>query len=192
LSWFAPADVLDPDHGAGFALPDDDVLELLGRDEAARGAHRVGEFLVLGRRCGADLAGGRLQVLLLDRVDDVRGGKAQLGELVGPEPDPHSVVRPAEEIHLRDARNAQQLVAQVDPGVVDQEVGVVGVRRRVDRDHHQNAGALLLDGDALLRGFLRQARLCRRHAVLGEDVRDVLVRSDLEIDVELHASVAGV
>ena len=78
------------------------------------------------------------------------------------------------------------------PAVVDQEVGVVGVRGRVDRDQHQDARALLLDGDALLRDFLRQARLRRRDAVLGEDVGDVLVGADLEVDVELHAAVAGV
>ena len=61
------ADVLDADHRAGVALADDDVLELLRRDQAARRADRVGELLVLGRGRGADLAGGRLQVLLLDR-----------------------------------------------------------------------------------------------------------------------------
>ena len=125
-------------------------------------------------------------------VDHVGRGQAQLGQLVGPEPDPHAVVGAAEQIDLGDAGNAQQLVAQVDAAVVDQEVGVVGVRRRVERDHHQDAGALLLDGDALLRDLLRQARLRRRYAVLREDVRDVLVGPDLEIDVEQHPPVAGV
>ena len=120
------------------------------------------------------------------------GVRPELGQLVGPEPDPHPVVRAAEEVHLRDPGNPEDLVAQVDPAVVDQEVGVVRVRRRVERDQHQDAGALLLDGDALLRDFLRQARLRRRNAVLGEDVRDVLVRPDLEVDVEQHAAVAGV
>ena len=38
----------------------------------------------------------------------------------------------------------------------------------------------------------RQARLRRRDAVLGQDVGDVLVGADLEVDVELHAAVAGV
>ena len=40
--------------------------------------------------------------------------------------------------------------------------------------------------------LLRQARLRRRDPVLGQDVGRVLVDADLEVDVELHAAVAGV
>ena len=40
--------------------------------------------------------------------------------------------------------------------------------------------------------LLRQPRLRRRDPVLGEHVGRVLVDADLEVDVELHAAVAGV
>ncbi len=63
---------------------------------------------------------------------------------------------------------------------------------RTERDEHQNAGTLLLDGNTLLNDFLRQARLCRRNPVLGEDVRHVLVRSDLKVDIQQAAAVARV
>ena len=139
-----------------------------------------------------DAARGRLQVLLLDGGDDVRGREAELGELVGVEPDAHAVVGAAEEVDLGDAGNAQQLVAQVDAAVVDQEVGVVASVRRVERDHHQDARAHLLDRDALSDDLLRQTRLGDGDAVLGEDVRHVLVDAHREVDVELHAAVAGV
>ena len=40
------SDVLHADLSAGFSLTENDVLELLGIDEPAGGAHRVGKFLV--------------------------------------------------------------------------------------------------------------------------------------------------
>ena len=120
-------DVFDPDYLAGRTLAHDDVLELLSRDQAARSADGIGEQLVLRRRRGANFAGGGLEILLLHGRNDVRRGQAELGQLIGLEPDPHAIVGPAEKIHLRDPRDPQQLVAQVDAAVVDEEIGVVGV-----------------------------------------------------------------
>ena len=162
------------------------------RDEPARRVDGVGELLVLGRGRCADPAARGLEVLLLDRGDHVGRRQPQLGQLVGPEPDAHAVVGAAEEVDLGDAGNAQELVAQVDPAVVDQVVRVVGALRGVDRQQHEDARALLLHGHALRRHLLGQARLGRRDPVLGEDVGDVLVDADLEADVELHAAVARV
>ena len=95
-------------------------------------------------------------------------------------------------IDLRDAGDAQELVAEVDAAVVDQVLRVVGPSGRVDRQEHQDARALFLHRHALRDHFLGQARLSRGDAILGEDVGDVLVDADLEVDVEEHATVARV
>jgi hypothetical protein len=44
----------------------------------------------------------------------------------------------------------------------------------------------------LLDDLLRQARLRRRDPVLGENVGDILVHPNLEVDVQQHATIAGV
>ena len=186
------SDVLDADLRAGFSLTDDDVLELLGVDEAPGGAHRVGELLVLRRRRGADAPGRRLQVLLFDCRDHIGRRERELGQLVGAQPDAHAIIGAAEKIDLGDAGDAQQLIAQVDAAIVGQKVRVVAPFGRVDGDDHQNARALLLDRDTLLDHLLRQARLSRRDPVLREHVGRVLVDADFKVDVELHAAVAGV
>ena len=53
------------------------------------------------------------------------GVSPSLASLSGCEPDAHAVVGAAEEIDLGDAGDAQELVAQVDAAVVDEEVRVV-------------------------------------------------------------------
>ena len=148
--------------------------------------------MVLGCRSGTHLTGGCLEVLLFDRGDDVRRGQTEFGQLIGLDPNSHAIVSTTEKVHLRDPGNPQQLVAQIDAAVVDEEVGIIGVLRRVERDEHQDAGALLLDGNSLLNDFLRQSGLSRRDPVLSEDVCNVLVRADFKIDVQQHATVTGV
>ena len=73
-----------------------------------------------GHRRLADLAGGHLDVLLLQGVDHVVGGHVAGGQFFGIEPGPHAVVALAEEGHVADARQPQQLVLDLDRGVVRQ------------------------------------------------------------------------
>ncbi len=117
---------------------------------------------------------------------------AQIGQPIGPQADAHAVVGAAEQIDLGDAGNAQELIAEVDAAVVGEKGSVVGAVRREQRDQHQDAGTHLLDGYTLRRDFPRQTRLGGGDAVLGEDVGHVLIDADGEVDVELHAAVAGV
>ena len=77
------AHVLDPDLGGGRGAPDDDVLELLGRDEAAGRGHRVGELLVLGRGRAADRPAGAWRFCsLIDEITSA-GVSPSLASLSG-------------------------------------------------------------------------------------------------------------
>ena len=75
--------------GAGL---DDHVGELRRVVEPALHVERVLERLAVGRRRRADLAGGDLLALLLQRLDDVLRGQAARLHLVGVEPDAHRIL----------------------------------------------------------------------------------------------------
>src|ERR1051325_9536944 len=139
------ADVLDADLRAGRAFTNDDVLEFMGSDEAARSAHGIGELLIFRRRRHADASRRRLEILLLDRRDHIRGREPQVRQPVGSQPDAHAVIRAAQQVDLSYAGNAQNLIAQIDAAVIDQKIGVIAVLRRIDGNQHQNARALLFD-----------------------------------------------
>ena len=72
------AEVQDGAIGVG---AEDDVAELLGLDQAALRAHRVGELLALRNGLAADLAGGVHVVLGLDCGDDFRRRDAELARV---------------------------------------------------------------------------------------------------------------
>ena len=109
-----------------------------------------------GRRRLADLAGGDLDVLLGDRVLHVDRGDAEIGELVGIEPDAHRIAPLAEDLHVADAGQALQ---RID----DLQIGVVAERDRIDRavrrgqiDDQDEIRVLLLDRHAALIDDRRQ------------------------------------
>ena len=77
--------------------------ELLRGAEFARGEDGVGQLLVWLRGRGANLAGGGLDVLLLDGPNDVGGRQLQVGQLVRLQPDAHAVFGAAGKVHLGNA-----------------------------------------------------------------------------------------
>ncbi len=184
------ADVPDPHERAIGPRPDDDLLELLGLFEPPLGRDRVLEPLPLGDRRGADLAGGGLAVLRLDRVDDLLRVDLLLGHPIGVEPDPHRVLA-AEDVDLADAPDSLQDVDDVDLGVVVQEVGVepaVGAGQVHDAHH---VGGRLLRLDADLGDLRRQGGLGRVHLVLHVDRGDVLRVADVEGHDDPADALAG-
>ena len=159
--------------------------------EPAGDVERVLELLARRRRRHADLAGGDLLALLLDRLDDVLRHQPARLQLVRIEPDPHRILAGAEHGDVADAGQARQLVPQVDGGVVGQEQAVVaGVRRR-QRHEQQDRGRLLLHRDALVLHRLRQLRQRGRDAVLHQHLREVQVGADLEGDRQRIGAVGG-
>ena len=192
-----PGHVLDPGQaraGADFlALRglDDDLAELLGRGEPAEGGHGVLEALVYRRRGRADLAGGDLDVLLLDRREDVERRQVPGLELLRVDPDPHAVVARPEDLDVADPIDPAQLVLDLARRVVAQGQAAEPVVPRAEGDDEDDRRRLLLGLDALALDLLRQPRLRDRHPVLDQDLRDVEVDADLEGDGQVVRAVAG-
>ena len=152
-----PADVAHADERAVRVGADHDVGELLGLGQPALGLD-VELELGVAARLGADAADRRLDVLALQRVGDVVRRQAECRQPVGADPDPHAVVERAEQIGVADAGHPLDAVQHVDRGVVAEEQRVVALVRRIDRQHLQDGGRLLLDRDALPADLLRQLR----------------------------------
>ena len=145
---FDAADVADAEEGAVGLGAHDDVAELLRVDEAAAGVHGILEIGSAGRRRLADGSGGILAVLRLDGVVDVGGGDAELGHLVGVDPDAHAVVFAARRAGCRRRRGccrsgSTRLICRV---VIEKERIVTAVGRG-DGDGGEEGGRDLLDGD---------------------------------------------
>ena len=85
------------------------------------------ELVHLARRRGrlAEAAGGDLDVLLAQRVDDVAGGQLARREALRIEPEPHRVLALAEDDDVADAGHALERVLDVDVDVVAEEERVV-------------------------------------------------------------------
>ena len=149
------------------------------------------QLLVVGDRPRADAADRGLHVLRLDRLDDVAGGQAEAGQPVGLHPGAHRVVLRTPQRGVADAGRALDLVEQVDGDVVGDEQRVVGLLRRVDRDHAEQRRGLLLDGDALALHVLRQLGQRHLHAVVDVDGVDVGIGAELERHEQRVAAVVA-
>ena len=168
---------------------DDDVAELfLVRESTARDDRQLICHRVVHRR-SADGAGGDLEVLLANRVDDVARRQSVRCDTVRIEPDAHCIVARAEHDHLTRAGNSRQLVADVQQRIIAEIDRVVAaVRRKQVHDHRDVRGALLGD-DTESAHFLGQSRQRLGHAVLHLHLREVDVRADLEGDGEIERAV---
>ena len=177
---FDPADVAHTRDVTAIAGLDDHVLELAGVVQPPADVQRILERLPFRSRRRADLPGGDLLALLLDRRDDVLRHQVARLQLVRIEPDPHRILAGAEHRDVADAGQTRQLVADIDGGVIAQEQAVIGRFRRRQRHEQQNRRRLLLHGDALVLHRLRQLRQRARHPVLHQHLREVEVGADLE------------
>ena len=79
------------------------------------------EQRIVGHRLRADPADRRLDVLRLERGDDVGRRQLEARQPVDVEHDPHRIVLGAEERRVADARNALERVEHVDRRVVREE-----------------------------------------------------------------------
>ena len=123
--------------GAARIRANDDFLELPRILKPALGRDGVDQFLRTARGCLADLAGGELRVLFVQRAQKIRGGELQLRHAVRPQPDPHCVILGAEDLHIGRAGHALDGIEHVQRDVVADVQIVEGAIRRIERQHLQ-------------------------------------------------------
>ena len=116
------------------------------------------EHLLSGGRRLPQPAGGNLDVLILDCVDDVARRDFEVGELFWFQPDPHGVVAAAENLDLTDARDAIERIDDVNARVVGEEGLVERLVWRNEIDGEQERRRLLADDNAGALGDVRQLR----------------------------------
>ena len=156
-----------------------------------RGYRRV-ELLTFRLRHSADFAGRDLDVLGLDRADDVAWHQLVALKLIRIDPDPHRILR-SEDVDVSDARNSRQIVLDV----TREPVGDVDVRglvsRIVNADDHEKVGGSLGNRNALLLHLLREASDRRLNLVLNLDLGDVRIDALVENgrDADLAARTRG-
>src|SRR5262249_34551247 len=92
---------------------------------------------------------------------------------------------------VADAAQAEQFVLDLDGGVVGQVDVVVAAVGGDEVDDQEDAGRLLLGGDALDLHLLGQLGRGQGDAVLDEDLVDVGVGAQLEGDGEVVGAVVG-
>ena len=170
---------------------DDDVLILIDVAEPALQFDGVLEVDAGRRRRHADLTGGHVLALPLQRRHDVLRVQAARFELLRIEPDPHRILTGAEHVDVADPGKSRQLVPEIDGGVIGEVEAVVAVVRRRQRDEQQDRGRALLHRDALRLHRLRQLRQRARHPVLHQDLRRIEIGADLEGDRERIGPIAG-
>ena len=187
-----PRDIFHAHKRAVWIRSNDNLAEFLRCLQSSLRADRVRKFLSARDRFTPDLSGGIHVVLLLHRTNDVGHGDTELRELVGFYPKPHRVLTRAKHLHVRNSRNARELIDQIDVAVVGEENSVVGSFWRIKIDEHQRRSCRFLHGHAVVVHVLRQLRLRLRHAQLREDLIDIRIRGDIEIDDHSHVAGVGV
>ena len=160
----------------------DDVAELRRVAQAADRVHLHLEGRAGRRRLLADLAGRDLDILLGDGILHIDGGDAELGHLVGVEPDAHRIAPLAEDHDIADAGKALQRIGDLQIGVIAQSHGIDRIVRREEIDDQDEVGILLGDGDAALIDDARQGGRGLGDAVLHIDRGDVQRIADIEGD----------
>ncbi|MGY4506005.1 hypothetical protein ACVWYH_009962 [Bradyrhizobium sp. GM24.11] len=184
-------DVAQSHDFAARAGLDHDVAELFFVRQTSLGIDGELQVDALDVRGGADYAGGSLDVLRLDRLDDVACGQPVLGRLLRIDPDPHRIVAGTIELDVTDAVDPRQAVFDVEHRVVAQIRHVVAVVRRQEMHDHGQVGRRLLGDDAELAHHSRQARLGLLHAVLHQLCRLVRIGAEAECHRQRHRAVGG-
>ena len=199
---FDSRDISQPNDA--WALPtfdlsnlDDDVAELLRINQAAECVDRKLKLLTAWSRGLPKLSGGNLDVLILDRVDDVIGRQLQRSEFIWLQPDPHAVVTLPHIRHIPNIGKPCELIANLDRGIVAQVQVVVAwlaggrIDLRSQIHDHQRTGRLLLHRDALPLHQGRDQRQRKRHAVLHQDLSHLEVSAKLEGDGQFITTVVS-
>src|SRR4029453_3032426 len=120
-----PRDVFDPHKRTVRVRPNDYLAKFLRRLQSSLSAHGISEFLAARNRFAPARSGGILRVLLLHGGDNVRHRDAELRELIRLDPQAHSVLAGAENLHIPYSRHACQWIEEIDVAVIGEKGSVV-------------------------------------------------------------------
>ena len=183
-------DVAHADHRAVRIGAEHDFLELRGTGQTSLCRDGDGEVQSADGLL-TQHAGGRLTVLVLQRILHVLHGESVVGQTGGIHPNLHGIVTAADVGHTAHAGDAAQEVEHIQRSEVTEvnfiKLGIVGGQT----DGHQLAGGLLLDFDAILHYLGGQARLGQLHTVLDFHCGEVGVGRDVEGDGSRETSGVG-
>ncbi len=185
-----PSDVLHAQRRTVLVRAQDDLLEFARVDQLSLGRDRIGEGLMAGQGLLAEPAGGKLRILLANGCRDIAGDELVLRDLVGTQPNAHRIVGRTEQRGIANSGRALQLVDDIDERVVGNVERVVPAVRRRHRQHLQERGRPLGDGDALPPDFLRQQRQRALNAIVDVDRCLVGIGSACEQDGQGHRARA--
>ena len=174
-----PAHILDAHHRTVGIDAQGNVAELFRSLEQVLHDDRGVQPLPLHRGSTAELPGGDLHVVGLERGDNVLDGEGVVREPRRIQPDPHGVLR-AEDLHLADAGHPRQHLFQVGLGIVAQVLAVHPAIFGDQVDHHQVVSCRFADGHALLLHRFRQAGHRQLQLVLDLGPGQIGIRSRLE------------
>ena len=169
-----------------------DVAELLGIDQPARARDGI-----LKSRCRAatgawpSAPAGFCRFCALIALLMSVAVSPSFAILSGIHPHAHRVDLLRGQARIADARQAADLVQQIDLRVVGEEQRVVAVVGRNQADHHQKRAGDLLHHHALPLHFGRQARQRDVHFVLGLNRGGVGIGAELKGDGDGDGSVVG-
>ena len=179
------------DRAAGGIGAQHDLREFFGVAQPPRRIDLRLERRAGGRGRSPDLARRDLHVLFVDRALHVERRQAQIGELVGVEPDAQGTAAFAENLPVAHAGQSFELID-------DAQISVVGERDRIDAfigrgeiDDEDEIRVPLLDRHAALIDEARQPGGRLRHAVLHVEGGDVERIADLERDGDGRGAVVG-
>ncbi len=187
-----PRHVGHPGQAALVVALEHDVGELLRIDQAALGLdlHLAGgRRLVEGR--GAGVAGGDLDVVAAQGVDDVVHGQVARGGLVRVDPDPDGVVAGRAHGHVAHPLHAQQRLLDLQGDVVGHVLLAQRAVRRVHVHRHQDVRRTLAHGYAGLLHLGRQLGGGGVDPVLDQLLGLVEIGAQLEGDSDLQVAIAG-
>src|SRR5262249_35153848 len=130
-------------------------------------------------------------VLLAQSGHYISRGDVARGHAQRVEPDAHGVLALAEDKDVAHALYALERVFDIDIDVVAEEEAVVAIVVRVNAGGKDKILGGLVDGDAVLVHFARQASLNIGHAVLHIDRSEIYVAVLLKDDVHAAGAIVA-
>ena len=182
--------VAQADDTTVLATLDDDTLEGIGLDKAARGLDRQFECGCFRGRLLVELTGGNLHVLGPQRGQNLARRHIERGNPFRVEPDTHGVFTATEQADLTHAVETGELVTHTLRGTGDIEVIAAAIGGE-HMHHQQQVGRCLLGDHTEAADGFGQAWLSNRDTVLHQNLRRIQIGAEVKGNGNGQVAIAG-